>query len=260
MLEGLTIAARLAAVGGSVAFHAGFTVALIAAGHASSSAANAPNMPSAPNMESAELTAPELDAPLPTPAAPQLDPPVAPPPPAHTHSYPVLPSHNAAPHDPSLVHLPLAPSPTAHADEHAAAPDVLAASAGVTQPRFMIVIGRAPVAPGGVTASQGASETPGGEPLAVPESGVDVPARLLMGGVPSYPPQASEAAIEADVPLEIVVDARGRVVGAHALTHAGYGLDDAAERTVRSYRFAPAIRQGHATPVRMKWTMLFRLH
>jgi len=115
-------------------------------------------------------------------------------------------------------------------------------------------------APGGLTASHGSDAPSGGgadEP--VPESGVDAPARLLAGPIPPYPPAASEAAIEADVPLEIVVDTAGQVVRARALKHVGYGLDGAAERGVRAYRFTPAVRHGQATAVRMKWTIAFRL-
>jgi protein TonB len=88
---------------------------------------------------------------------------------------------------------------------------------------------------------------------------VSVGARLLYGPPPGYPATARAAEIEADVPLEIVVDARGAVVDARGRAHAGYGLDEAAARAVRAYRFAPAQRGGVPVAVRMRWTMQFRL-
>jgi len=48
------------------------------------------------------------------------------------------------------------------------------------------------------------------------------------------------------------------VVSARALQHAGYGFDEAAMAALRTYRFAPAKRNGRAVAVRMKWTVDFR--
>jgi protein TonB len=61
------------------------------------------------------------------------------------------------------------------------------------------------------------------------------------------------------LPLEIVVNASGSVVDARLLRHAGYGLDEAALRAIRAYRFAPAQRAGHGVSVRMRWVVDFRL-
>jgi protein TonB len=105
----------------------------------------------------------------------------------------------------------------------------------------------------------GAGAMDGPESRAVDERAVDIAARLVPGGAPAYPPAALEAEIEADVPLEIVVDARGQVISARGLTHAGYGLDEAALRAIRGYRFIPARRGGQAVAVRMRWTVQFRL-
>ena len=46
---------------------------------------------------------------------------------------------------------------------------------------------------------------------------------------------------------------------ARALTHVGYGLDEAALRAIRAYRFSPARRAGRPVPVRMRWSVQFRL-
>jgi protein TonB len=109
-----------------------------------------------------------------------------------------------------------------------------------------------------VAANTGATE--GGDVAQTyPENGVSSQARLLEGTPPEYPPAARAAAVEADLPLEIVVDASGAVIDARLLRHAGYGLDEAALRAIRAYRFAPAQRAGHGVSVRMRWVVDFRL-
>jgi protein TonB len=168
----------------------------------------------------------------------------------HRHAYPVAPSHDAREHDPSIVHLPLAPT----ADERASADAPLR----FTLPAGSIVVGGAHV-----DAGTGAQSLPGsgGDVAAVmyDASQVNVPARLLAGAPVEYPPEARAAQIEADLALELVVDASGRVVRARSLSERGYGLDRAAVEAVRAYRFSPASRQGRAVAVRMRWTVQFRL-
>ncbi len=93
----------------------------------------------------------------------------------------------------------------------------------------------------------------------LPESRVSVPARLLVKGPVPYPALARAAEIEADVPVEIVVDTSGRVVEARALARSGYGLDEAAVTGVRGYRFSAALRDGRSVRVRMRWVVQFRL-
>jgi protein TonB len=94
---------------------------------------------------------------------------------------------------------------------------------------------------------------------AVPEEGVSTPARLARGGAPLYPQLAREKGVEADVPLEIVISPSGAVESARALSHPGYGLEQAALQGVRSYRFSPAIQGDRPVRVRMRWTVEFRL-
>jgi len=93
----------------------------------------------------------------------------------------------------------------------------------------------------------------------LPESAVSAPARVLSTADVVYPPEARRAEIERDVPVAIVVDQLGAVVDARALSHQGYGLEDAAVRAIRNYRFSPAQRGGRAVRVRMRWTVQFRL-
>jgi protein TonB len=100
-------------------------------------------------------------------------------------------------------------------------------------------------------------ETGGG--VALSEGEVTVPARLLSGTPLVYPTEARRAGIEADVPLQLEVGVDGRVRASRVLSPAGYGLDDATLRAVAGYRFSPALRDGRPVPVRMRWTVQFRL-
>ena len=179
----------------------------------------------------------------------------------HHHDYAVPPDHDATPHDPSLRHvLPLTSASNALPATPAAAPAV-AESATPATPRFVITVGaptrgeRGPDGENGTSAGSASLATT--EPAT--EAAVDTPAKLLTGGAPNYTREAQAAGVEADVPLEIVVDASGAVIGARALTRVGYGLDEAALRSVRGYRFSPARRAGKVLPVRMRWLMRFQL-
>lgn len=112
----------------------------------------------------------------------------------------------------------------------------------------------------GLTGSAGSADPSGtGAAAAFGEGDVNVPARLLAPSPLVYPAAARAAGIEIDFPIEIVVDPSGRVVSARALRHAGYGLDEAALRAIRGYRFSPALRAGRTVPVRMHWNVQFRL-
>jgi TonB family protein len=243
-----TVAERLVAIGASALLHAGFAAAVVIAGHSSSGALGRSD---APTIEIAVLS-------VEPPAPPEAVPSGADMHPTHTHPYPVARSHATTPHDPLLVHAPLI-TPALASDEPAAAPQVIVAEEA-SQPRFRITVGRTAASPGGASASDGAVASFGGAADVLPEAVVDSGARFLSGNEPAYPPQAGASAVEADVPLEIVVDASGQVVTAHVVKHVGYGFDEAAVRSVRAYVFLPATSHGHATAVRMKWTMAFRLH
>lgn len=94
----------------------------------------------------------------------------------------------------------------------------------------------------------------------VPESTVSVPARLVAVEPVVYPPDARVEQVEADVPVEIVVDTGGRVTEATLLRRAGYGFDDSALAAVRRYRFTPAQKAGQPVRVRMRWVVQFRLN
>jgi TonB family protein len=137
-------------------------------------------------------------------------------------------------------------------------------------PRFTLpsskdLVARAPLlvaadkARAGIAADGGARVAAGGS-AAWSEADVDMLARLLSSPALNYPAQAREAEIETAVPLELIVDEHGHVVSARALSAVGYGLDAAALRAVRDYRFSPALRAGMPVRVRMRWNVVFRLN
>jgi len=61
------------------------------------------------------------------------------------------------------------------------------------------------------------------------------------------------------VRLELVVGTSGAVESARVVRGIGHGLDEAALRAVRRFRFAPATKAGHPVRVRMGWSVQFRL-
>ena len=77
--------------------------------------------------------------------------------------------------------------------------------------------------------------------------------------MPAYTAAALASDIEANVPLEIVVDGNGIVTTARGLEHVGYGLDGTARQSVLGYRFTKAMRDGRPVPVRMRWLMRLQL-
>jgi periplasmic protein TonB len=239
----------------SASMHAAVALAAVrGAPHASLNA----NRAEEPTLEVAELELTPAEAPV--AEVPSQKSALAAMPARHHHDYAVPPDHDATAHDPSLKHVLPVSAPNTQPAVAAAAPAVVEAPAQAT-PRFVMTIGASTrtVVGAGVETGTNEAQASGapGQPIA--ETSADVPAKLLAGGTPSYTRDAEAAGIEADVPLEIVVDATGSVIGARALTRVGYGLDEAALRSVRGYRFSPAQRAGKAQAVRMRWLMRFQL-
>jgi TonB family protein len=184
----------------------------------------------------------------------------------HTHAYPVSPDHDLIDHDPSIVHTPFAPHDhdSAHADSPAdGRSDIMTApaSAPAALPNFSISIGSSTTSHGFVqTAAAGNGAATNAEAESpIEEDHVSSAARLVQTVLPAYPADAREEGIEADVPLEIIVDKSGAVKSVSPLAPAGYGFDEAAASAIRRYRFSPATREGRAVAVRMKWIVQFRL-
>lgn len=253
----------------SVVLHASVAVGLVAsaAGHARG--------PASVPVAALEIVTETVEAPLlepvPPPAAPQAQREEPTPPPTHTHPYPVDPSHDARPHDPSLHHEEAVPHHD-HDDAHdvpaaepAPAAPALVADGAAVLPHFTIASGSgAPagavrVAANGTGTGAVGGEGPAADDVVVPASSVQVAARLVHSVTAAYPAHARADDVEGDVAVEIVVDRDGRVVEARVTRPAGHGFDDAALAAVRAYRFSPAQRGGKAVRVRMPWSVQFRL-
>jgi TonB family protein len=165
--------------------------------------------------------------------------------------------HAVTPTDPTV---PQVTSVTPAAESAVAPTPAVVAAFAPVEPRFVLSVASAR----GVTNPVTSVRATGPGPLddgagAVPGSMVDAPASLVSGAAPAYTAEAQAAGVEADVPLEIVVDERGNVTEARILRRVGYGLDQVAERSVRAYRFEPARRAGHPVATRMRWVVQFQL-
>jgi protein TonB len=197
-----------------------------------------------------ELAAPELVA------APKADEstaatPLAPAPSLERRAEPAsrAPARAAAP-DSARTSVPapaVVAAPPAVVAAESAAPHFVMAAAAFTQ-TVAVHVGGA-----GLVATTPAAAAPLGE------HEVSVGAKLLSGAPPPYPASAEAAGIEASVPVELVIDDQGSVRSAVATSHVGYGLDEAALAAVRTYRFAPARRDGRVVAVRMRWIVHFEL-
>jgi protein TonB len=148
-----------------------------------------------------------------------------------------------------------APRVVSPAEIGPSAPSDVVATPEPNGPRF--VLGSVSVAPTPAVPAAPARNGVTVGPIA--EGLVDLPARLVSGVPPAYPAAAEAAGVEADVPVELVIDTHGRVASARSLAHVGYGLDEAALAAVRSYRFSEARRGGSAVAVRMRWLVRFQL-
>lgn len=259
----LNLGARAVPILASVVLHAGIAAGLVvsAAGHSQAGRA-APTVELTIDVDTLEPVAP------PAPQVPEPETVKNVSAPTHTHTYPVDPSHDARPHDPSLAHD--------HDDDHhaamhepeAAAPALVAEAQAL--PRFDLgsgsgaplsnrVASQAPAGEGGSPAHAGSGGGAGTDDVVHAASAVQVSARLVQSVAPAYPAHARADDVEGDVGVEIVVDREGRVVEARVTRPAGHGFDASALSAVRGYRFSAAQRDGHAVRVRMPWSVQFRL-
>ncbi|MCL5005220.1 MAG: energy transducer TonB [Acidobacteria bacterium] len=76
---------------------------------------------------------------------------------------------------------------------------------------------------------------------------------------PPYSEEARKAKYQGTCVLWIVVDAQGNVQQAQVVKPLGMGLDENALRTVKTWKFKPAMRNGVPVPVRVMVEVSFRL-
>lgn len=85
------------------------------------------------------------------------------------------------------------------------------------------------------------------------------PAKPTQTAKVSYPPMALRMGLEADVTLKVFVDAEGKVTKVEIVKSAGMGFDEEALRTVRQFRFEPALRDGEKISSEFTYIYRFRL-
>jgi len=89
-------------------------------------------------------------------------------------------------------------------------------------------------------------------------AGVSAPIAIY-SPVPAYSEEARKAKFAGTVLLWIVVDAQGAVRNIRIAKRLGMGLDEEAVKTVNTWKFKPALRQGIPVPVQMQVEVSFRL-
>lgn len=101
-------------------------------------------------------------------------------------------------------------------------------------------------------------DLPGNAPaMTVSEQATPLP---LFKPDPEYTDAARQAKLEGTVTLEIMVDKSGRVTKAKEIgPKLGMGLDKQAIKTVRTWKFRPATRDGKTTEVRTLIRVTFKL-
>lgn len=110
--------------------------------------------------------------------------------------------------------------------------------------------------PNGVMAS--ASNGPGYGGAYSVGGGVSAP-KETYSPAPEYSEAARNAKIQGSVVLSLVVDAQGNPKDIQVVRPLGMGLDEKALEKVRTWKFAPGMRNGVAVPVRVLLEVTFRL-
>jgi TonB family protein len=89
--------------------------------------------------------------------------------------------------------------------------------------------------------------------------GVSAP-RAIFSPDPEYSEEARKAKYQGDVVLEAIIAPDGRPRELRVARSLGMGLDEKAVEAVRTWRFAPALKDGHAVAVRVAIEVAFRLY
>lgn len=74
-----------------------------------------------------------------------------------------------------------------------------------------------------------------------------------------YPPQARRMKIEGTVIIEADIDSEGNLIQIKVIRDAGFGFDEAAIAMMEASEFSPAMMDGRAVGVRMRFTIKFEI-
>jgi TonB family protein len=89
-------------------------------------------------------------------------------------------------------------------------------------------------------------------------NGVSVPV-VVQKAEPEYTEEARMAGVDGNVRISLVVDAEGNPTELRVTRPIGFGLDEAALKSVGSWKFKPGVKDGVAVPVRTSMEVNFRL-
>ncbi len=106
-------------------------------------------------------------------------------------------------------------------------------------------------------AAYGEGSSPADAAVAAPSA--LTPPKLLTFVEAAYPAAAKAAGQQANVDLEMTIDATGKVTDVRVVEPAGDGFDAAAIEAARRFVFAPALRGARAIPARIKYRYVFEL-
>jgi TonB family protein len=105
--------------------------------------------------------------------------------------------------------------------------------------------------------AHGQDGAPAGTPG--PTANALTPPKLVTFVDAAYPPAAKAAIVQAQVDLEMTIDATGKVTEVRVVTPVGNGFDDAAVEAARKFAFEPARRGDRAIPARIRYRYVFEL-
>ena len=94
---------------------------------------------------------------------------------------------------------------------------------------------------------------------AAPDAAALTPPKLVTFVDAIYRAAAKAARLQADVDLELTIDATGAVAGARVVTPVGNEFDEAALEAARRFVFEPAKRGDKAIPARITYRYVFEL-
>ncbi len=158
---------------------------------------------------------------------------------------------------PGPTFVPTAPTPTTGAPRHAES--FVEARAETVQATGSVISQPARLTPGMLSREPVLDDAPSpAAPATTP--GVSRAAHLLTSGDPEYPPEARAEGREGTVVLNVTLDDAGRVTQVTVARGADPRLDRAAEHAVRTWTFAPALRDGHPVSATLRVNVHFHLN
>jgi protein TonB len=84
--------------------------------------------------------------------------------------------------------------------------------------------------------------------------------RVIYGPDPEFSEEARKAKYQGTCVLGVIVDANGIPTNIRVITSLGMGLDEEAIKTVKTWRFEPAKKDGHAVPYALSLEVDFHLY